>query len=67
MSDGLNDNHSIYGIHIEGNQGYIDPLGFLHPDSSFSKPTHRMPSRNILNLSHLVQNIKTELLTPKFY
>lgn len=30
MSDFLADNHTLYGIHFEGNQGRIDSLGFLN-------------------------------------
>ena len=31
LSKEIKDNHSILGIHVDGNEMYIDSLGFLHP------------------------------------
>ena len=31
IADGLKDNHSIYGLHWTGNQGYVDNQGFVIP------------------------------------
>ena len=31
LSKEIKDNHSILGIHVDGNEMYIDALGFLHP------------------------------------
>ena len=39
ISESLKTNHSLYGIHYEGNYGRIDSLGFLIPKetSNFEK------------------------------
>lgn len=26
----IKDNHSVIGLHMNGNEGYLDPLGFIH-------------------------------------
>jgi hypothetical protein len=31
IGEGLKDNHTIYGIHLNGNQGYADNFGFVKP------------------------------------
>lgn len=31
MKDGLDENHTLMGIHLEGNEGSIDALGFMQP------------------------------------
>ncbi len=31
INEGLNKNHTILGLHIDGNEGWIDSLGFIHP------------------------------------
>ena len=35
----LNNNHSIFGFHFEGNYGYIDNKGFLKIPDNFIKET----------------------------
>ena len=31
MSKGLMENHTILGLHMEGNEGATDAYGFIHP------------------------------------
>lgn len=31
ISDGLRENHTLIGCHIEGNNAKMDSLGFVHP------------------------------------
>ena len=31
IGDGLRENQSLLGIHTEGNNAYIDPIGFVRP------------------------------------
>jgi len=31
LSDGLRENHTLLGCHVEGNNARIDALGFLNP------------------------------------
>lgn len=33
LNEGLKSNHKIMGIHLLGNKGKVDGLGFLEPDS----------------------------------
>jgi hypothetical protein len=37
IADGLKDNHSIYGLHMSGNQGYVDNQGFVIPAEDETK------------------------------
>lgn len=32
MNEGLKDNHTILGMHMEGNMAQTDTLGFIGPD-----------------------------------
>jgi hypothetical protein len=34
MALGLRKNHTIHGLHFEGNEGRIDSLGFLNPSNA---------------------------------
>lgn len=45
MADGLRQNHSIYGLHFSGNQGFIDNQGFLKPAVDYSKADSIINSR----------------------
>ena len=51
IAESLRLNHTLYGIHIEGNEGYIDANGFLIPDPTAIKASHSILSRNC-NFSH---------------
>ena len=31
IGDGLRENHSLFGCHIEGNNARMDALGFVYP------------------------------------
>ena len=33
INEGLSENHSILGIHFGGNEGEVDALGFIQPNS----------------------------------
>jgi hypothetical protein len=37
ISKALKNNHTLYGIHFQGNQGFIDFKGYLHPISKENK------------------------------
>ena len=36
ISDGLNKNHTILGIHVSGNRARVDSLGFIHKESDYA-------------------------------
>ena len=36
ISDGLNRNHTILGIHVNGNRAKVDSLGFVHKESEYA-------------------------------
>ena len=37
----LEKNHTLMGIHVEGNQGFIDSRGFLIPDAEGNESVHQ--------------------------
>jgi hypothetical protein len=43
ITEGLKENHTIYGFHFMGNQGYIDNLGFLVASAEESKADSSLP------------------------
>ena len=45
MKDGLEDNHVLLGIHLEGNEGAVDALGFIQPHDSKTVVSGEDPSR----------------------
>lgn len=38
LSEGLNQNHSILGLHLDGNSASVDPKGFLIFKNESSRP-----------------------------
>lgn len=34
------DNHTLYGLHMEGNQCYVDKFGFIQVDSNYKEVDH---------------------------
>ena len=49
LSKEIKDNHSILGIHVDGNKMYIDALGFLHPLDLDDQTNHKYYSNLHLN------------------
>ena len=35
IGEGLNFNHTILGIHVKGNDAYVDSQGFIRPFSKY--------------------------------
>lgn len=45
MADGLKENHTIFGIHFNGNEGFINNFGFLEPANDQTKADSAMLTR----------------------
>lgn len=45
MGDGLNENSTILGIHLMGNQAKVDEKGFIHPDKNPDISTYHVFTR----------------------
>ncbi|CAG9323140.1 unnamed protein product [Blepharisma stoltei] len=56
LSEGLAHNHTIMGIHMEGNQGIVDALGFVSP-SKFDKPGQAHIFTRILSNSRITSHL----------
>lgn len=46
MKGGLEDNHILLGLHLEGNEGSIDALGFIQPHDLKGMVDSEDPSRH---------------------
>ena len=52
ISENIKDNHTILGIHVDGNDMYTDELGFVYPiEKSKYKPNHFANSQIFYRLS----------------
>ena len=52
ISENVKDNHTILGIHVDGNDMYIDELGFIYPiEKNNYKPNHFANSHLFYRLS----------------
>ena len=60
----IKSNHSILGIHVDGNEMNIDSLGFIHPNHSNKVNPNQHYGQNILsysmNTNHLVMKSKID-------
>jgi glutamate mutase epsilon subunit len=48
MKKGLDQNHSILGIHLAGNEGTVDALGFMNPFDEDGKQVEDIGIHNIM-------------------
>jgi len=50
IGEGLKNNHTILGIHVNGNKAQVDSKGFIIPKSQLTSSTN-VYSKNILDTS----------------
>ena len=57
INEGLNVNHTVYGVHVEGNDGYNDTKGFFHPKKNLQS------KNNTLVTSHFTKRIQSIIIS----
>ena len=57
ISEESKNNRSILGFHVDGNEMYIDPLGFIHPIKKEEK-SHNFYSKSQISFDNELENFK---------